>query len=66
MILAIEAHFAALENPNAIDYYSEVIEGMSLLAWDAMVVKRNVLHARMSHFPALDGPTGLPLMSPGS
>lgn len=29
MILAIEAYFAALENPNAIEYYSEVIEGMS-------------------------------------
>jgi hypothetical protein len=65
-ILAIETYFACLENPNTLDYYSEVFEGMSCLAWDATMIRRNVALARMSHFPASHGQTGLPLMSPGS
>ena len=65
-IQAIEAYFAALENPNAIDYYSDVMEVMSCLVWDAMNAKRNVALGNMGLPVFSTGPTGLHLMSPGS
>lgn len=64
-IQAIETYFACLENPNALEYYAEVIEGMNCLVWDATMVKRNVALGRMCHYCS-PGQTGLPLMSPGS
>jgi hypothetical protein len=39
---AIDVYMACLQNPNTIDYYAEVFEGMSCLVWEAMNARRNM------------------------
>jgi len=39
---AIDVYMACLENPNVLDYYAEVMEGMSCLAWEAMNARMNM------------------------
>jgi hypothetical protein len=63
---SIEIYFACLENPNAIDYYSEVIKGMNVLVWDAMNAKRNTEIANWQRCSPLIGWHGGILMLPGS
>jgi hypothetical protein len=66
MIEAIEIYFACLENPHSIDYYYEVMEGMSCLVLDAMNARKNVELANWNQCLPLIGWCGILPMSPGS
>ena len=65
-IEAIEVYFACLENPNVLDYYAEVIDGMNALRFDATNAKQNTEFSNWDKCVPLVNWHGSFLMLPGS
>lgn len=66
MIQAVAVYFACLENPNVLDYYSEVMEGMNCLVWDALVARHNMEMSNWPQASKLVGWIGSPVISSGT
>jgi len=62
---AIDMYFMLLGNESTIDYYSEVFEGLSCLAWESSRVKMNIANCNWNQCRYSTGRNGFAPISPG-